>query len=592
MPRLPDYTDLGARPEPSVGRVPRNQTSPSRAGEIEGRALSGLGDTMDAIDREMERIDNLRAEDAFNKMREKQLELSIGEDGFTKRKGSDAINPSLFKDYEGKFKSAEESISSKLTNERQREFFKKRSAVSALEFKQGMLNHVTREKDAYSKEVFESTIKLESNNAVDRHTDKAAVALSRTRIDEAINKEAEREKWSPEQVTLTKQTVASNIHRGTIMRMLANDDDLSAMAYFQRNKAEIHGDELQSVEQALAVGSTRGESQRQADAIVARSNGDLGIALTEARKISNPRVREATVNQVKSMIAEDEAARKMAKDRVHTSALEYVDKYGSVDKIPPEIYVQLSKDDLNVLDSLAKRGNVAAEKNDDNLWIDFSQKSRDRKWLSGLNDLEFGKYLMKFDEPHQERASALRDAAIEAASDDAAAAAKASEFLRNDVNLGEMTKAKMITAGLLSPTKKPSKYSEEEKTLLSEIEVKASKALEDFQVKNKRKATTDEEEEVVRKLLLPYTKVRVERNWLPDATKNLSELTAEDISKAYVEFDKIPAEEREYLMNRAKSMGSTPNEDAIAKAYTVLITSGNLPAADRRARIDAILRGK
>ena len=592
MPRLPDFTDLGERQQPRVGRIARNAPEPSRAGEIEGRAISGLGETLNAVDREMARIDNLRAEDAFNQIREAQLDLSIGDDGFTKRKGSEAIDPKLFKDYEGRFKSVEDKIASSLLNERQREFFKKRSNVARLEFKQGLINHVTREKDAYSKDVFDSTLKLESANAIDRHTDRAAVALSRTRIDEAINKEADREKWPPEQLTLVKQTVASGIHKGTIMRMLANDNDLSASAYYQKNKAEIHGEDLQSVEQALAVGSTRGESQRRSDAIVAKTNGDLGLALTEARKISNPRIREATVNQIKSRISEDEAARKLAKDRVHTSALEYVTEYGSVDKIPPEVYVQLGKDDLQALDQLAKRGQVAAEVNDDNTWVEFSEKSRDRKWLSGLSDLDFWKYAAKFDEPHQERAAALRDAAIEAAGDDAAAAAKASQFLRNDVNLGDMTKAKMITAGLLSPTKKPSKYNDEEKRLLSEIEVKASKALEDFQIANKRKATTDEEEEVVRKLLLPYTKVRVERNWLPDASKTLGELTAEDLSKAYVEYDKVPTEERDYLTARAKSLGAVPNEDAIAKAYTVLITTANLPAADRRARIDAILRGR
>lgn len=209
--------------------------------------------------------------------------------------------------------------------------------------------------------------------------------------------------------------------------------------------------------------------------------------------------------------------------------------------------------------------------------------------MSGLTEKEFSNYLFSFDEEKRDRASSLRDAAIKASQGDA----NAKDFLRNDLNLGEMVKTKVFNAGIIDPNKKPSQYKEDEKKLLPDIELQASKALEDFQVKNKRKATTQEEEDVVRGLLLPHLKVRIERDYWYDPEKRMGELTQEELGKAYVEYGNVPAEDRTFLANRANALGiKDAGEDRIAKAYTVIIKSTGLPPAHRRAMIDAILRGK
>lgn len=594
MPKLPDYTSLGQSPTPrtGLGKVSYKATHGNEA--LPGQAVSKIGQAIgqltDDIDKENLRVDTIVAEDAFNKLRSKQMDLSAGEQGYSQKKGSEAIHPDFIKDYTKKFDDSVNEVVNGLTNDRQKALLRSRANISALQYKQDIVNHVTREKDSFAKATFQGILDTETSNAIERYRDPNGTALSLERINAAITNEAERTGAAPELVQAMRRDASSKVNRGIIERHLANDDDLSATAQYKQIKGSLNSEDTIAVERALEVGSTRGQAQRLADKFMAKHDNNFGLAVEEARKIKNPKVREAALGNIRQAKSDNEAAIKLNEDDAFTSAMQVVQQYGDVNKIPPDTLVRIGVDGQN---TLAKMALEVREKRtpttDIKVWSEFSEKAKDRNWLSGLSEKEFSNYLFSFDEEKRDRASALRDAATKAAQGDA----KAKDFLRNDLNLGEMVKAKVFNAGIIDPTKKPSQYKEDEKKLLSDIELQASKALEDFQTKNKRKATTQEEEDVVRGLLLPHLKVRVERDYWYDPEKRMGELTQEELGKAYVEYDNVPTEDRTFLATRANALGiKDVGEDRIAKAYTAILKSTVLPSAHRRAMIDAILRGK
>lgn len=594
MPKLPDFTAFGQEPTPNIpGGRPRGATyQPTSGAEgAVGKGLQVLGGSIMQVDKDLEHFDNTRAENAFTQLRSKQIDMSVGDNGFAKIKGGDAVNKPIMQDYLKEFDGASKNISEGLSNDRQRKMFLRRADISRLQFQQDILNHVTREKDAYARQTFQGTLDSETSIAVERYQDTSGIGLSLGRIEAAINAEAERTGAAPEAVQALKRDASSKVYRGVIERHLANDDDLSATAQYQKVKNTLNSEDTIAVERALEIGSTRGAAQRAADAAISKSNGDLGLALEKVRKISDPKVREAASANVRNMISENEAAIKLAKDQAFTTAMQYVQEYGDVQRIPPHVQVALSPTEMATMDKMAlEKREKRTPTTDINAWTDFNEKSRDRNWLATLSDADFTtKYLMNFDEQKRDRASALRDAAKEAAKGDA----KAKDFLRNDINLGEMVKANVFRSGIVDPTKRPADYSTDEKVLMADIEVQASKALEDFQVKNKRKATTEEEEQVVRSLLLPHTKVKISGGWLWDSTKTLGELAPEEMGKAYIKYDKIPPDERTFLENRSRALGAKDiNEDRIAKAYALISFRNDLTAAQKRAMVDTLLRGQ
>ena len=597
MPRLPDYTALGERPTPraGLGRTSYQPTS-GKEGAI-GQALSGLGNTLaqvsDEIEKENIRVDTLRAEDAFNKLREKQMLLAKGDDGFLNKRGGDAVNNDLLGDYGKRFDTATKEIVDSLGNDRQKALLRRRADIAGLEFKQDMLSHVTREKESYEDQTFKGIIDTETSNAIERYKDQNGTALSLERINAAISAMASRKGLAPEAVQAMRRDASSRVNRGIIERHLANEDDLSATAKYETIKGTLNGEDAIAVEKALDIGSTRGQAQRFADKFMAKHDNNFGLAIEEAKKITHPKVREATLANIRTAKSDNEASIKLNEDEAFTAALQTIQKYGDVQKVNPSEWVRIGPDGHAALEKMAAEVKEnRTPTTDQKVWNEFNSKSTDRRWLAGLTEKEFTSYLMGFDEEKRDRASALRDAAVAAAKGDP----KAKDLLRNDATLRQLVLTKVIDSGLIDAKKKTADYTQEDETVLNNTVAEASSQLERLQIESGRKATVDEERAIVNGLLMKQLKVKVERPWyLPDAKKKISELTSGEIDKAYIEYKSVPIEKRDAIRRMAAELGIKTedlSEDRIAKAYTVYTLTKGLPRSAREARIAAILRGE
>lgn len=598
MPRLPDITSLGERPVPrtSLGRTSYQPTS-GKEGAV-GQALVGAGNVLQQISADIERenlrADTLRAEDAFNQLRAKQMELTRGEDGFTNKRGGDAVNTDIVGEYGKRFDAATNEIAGTLTNDRQKALLRKRADIAGLEYRQDMLGHVTREKDSYAKQTFQGIIDTETSNAIERYQDPNGTALSLERINAAITAEAQRTGAAPELVQSMRRDTSSKVLRGIIERHLANDDDLSATAQYENIKGALNSEDTIAVERALDVGSTRGQAQRNADSFMAKHDGNFGLAIEEAKKIKNSKVREATISNIRQSKSDDESRKKLDEDDSFTSAMQYVQ---AGKQIPPDLVVRIGVDGQNTLEKMAlevmeKRTPTTDQKK----WSEFNEKSKDRNWLTGLSEKEFAGYLFNFDEEKRDRASALRDAAKKAAAGDKGA----KEFLRNDVSLKRLVSAKVVEAGLIPANRKTADLTQEEEAILSEAEARASSELEKISIRQGSKATVDQEREVVNRLVLENAKAKLKGTGVFgtsffETEKKVREMTPAEKSNIKYDYKSVPITKREQIKARAAKLGvdtSSLNEDRIAEAYTALMFAQNsrLPLAHAQAMVDAILR--
>jgi len=269
MPKLPSAADLaGGRPGvPLLGGVNAARPGPvpnvadgGAAGMVElGRALQGAGDQVFKVfEREQQRADTMRAEDAFNQLRERQLDLSLGkENGFANLRGGDAANGDLLGKWSKRFGEEQKRIESTLGNDRQREAFRQRSATALAGFQGDILRHVAQQTDVYALSVYKGTLDTETRNAMANWSDPQAIATSLERINNAVTQEADRSGWSPEAAAAARMQAASGVHATVIAQALVNENAAYAQRYYAANKDSIDPSVAKTLANAVKDGAQK-----------------------------------------------------------------------------------------------------------------------------------------------------------------------------------------------------------------------------------------------------------------------------------------------------------------------------------------------
>ena len=593
MPRLPSYQDV-ATVSPRV-KIDPGVNAPlaafqSGAGIIAGELAPGINDVAAVVREEEKRKDNA----AVNDYRRQLLELETEKDEWlSQQKGENAFSAKakLDKDIDARTAKIKEG----LKNDRQRILAKEVEGDWRVGVNRKASRYIAAEMDGHYDNVDNKLIETST-----RAAQKAASLSDFDRIQQEWDDQekviaglADRKGLDATQRKAKLDSRKSDFHSGIVMQLMADEKDMLATDYFLANKSEMDTKAQLSLGNQLEIVNTRATAQTLSDKFMAEHNNNFGLAIEEARKIKNPKVREATLSNIRQAKSDNEAAIKLNEDDAFTSAMQVVQEYGDVNKIPPDTLVRVGVDGQNTLEKMALEVREKRTPTTDiKVWNEFSEKAKDRNWLSVLSEKEFSGYLFSLDDQKRDRASALRDAAIKAAKGDKGA----KEFLRNDATLRQLVLGKVIDAGLIDAKKKTADYTQEDETILNNTVAEASSQLERLQVENKRKATVDEERAVVNGLLMKHVKVKVEKPWYQfDSTKKISELTSEELDKAYVPYKSVPIVNRDAIRKMGVELGVKTedlSEDRIAKAYTVFMTTKGLPRADREARIAAILRGQ
>ncbi len=240
--------DLSQTQRPAPNPVLGGEPSPGQAlpvgaqagfGELGRSVQAGAENIMQAQKVEEERVNNLRAEDAYTQALGQADELTFGENGFTTKKGADAVGKPLFKEYTKKFDDVEQTLAAGLTNDDQKLRFKQRMNVARQRFQEDILRHLAGERVNYGKQVYAGVVDTAVRDAVSRWDSPNDIAASLVRIEDAVHERADSEGWPPEMVKATIAQEAGKVHAAVVQQAIASGNYRYAQAWYEKNRDSI-----------------------------------------------------------------------------------------------------------------------------------------------------------------------------------------------------------------------------------------------------------------------------------------------------------------------------------------------------------------
>lgn len=311
MPRLPTAENLGASPTPSVRRgvsqlqidVPRLGYE-GRALEEVGRAMGQAGDELYKVaEKERQRLDTIKAEEAFNSYSKKLLDL---EQEYSGIKGGDVLKKDLYKDYDEKRTSAAKEIAGGLTSKEAQAAFTQRSLVANRMFDAQLYRHVGAETARYEDAVDADTIGTEIRRGTLAYGRPGEIEMSVLRITKAAERKAARAGLPPE--ALRTQAV-SELHSNIVSMLLTSGQDIAAKAYYNKVKTDLTDNAAVALAAKVEIASTDEEAMRSSGAIWQKYAPQSSAAPVrmfdmeqEARRqhARDPKVANAVISQLRS----------------------------------------------------------------------------------------------------------------------------------------------------------------------------------------------------------------------------------------------------------------------------------------------------
>jgi len=217
---------------------------------------------------------------------------------------------------------------------------RQRAAFARLKMQRGagldltVRRHVFNEMNRYEGEELKALVENAQSSAIANALDPRRVGEELDRAIGAIKTHAPRLGMGPEAVDLQVKAVTSTAHVGVIERLLADDRDGAAKAYFEETRGQISGPAIARVEKAIDEGTLRGTSQRKADEIIA-AGGTLTEQREKVKGIDDPKLRDAVNERVEHNALVKERADRELEENNMTAAYNILDKTPNIRNIPP-----------------------------------------------------------------------------------------------------------------------------------------------------------------------------------------------------------------------------------------------------------------
>jgi len=298
------------RPTPrQAGSIARMQpVSPSGA---EGQGLQIMGQQLEAgAERlfkqqqiEEERVNTLRAEEAYTSLRERQLDLSMGEkNGFTHLRGAAAVNRPVLPEWTKRFEDAESEIAGTLSNDTQKLKFKARAQVGRLQFQEDILRHLGREGDNYAKQVFDGVIDTEQRSAVARWDSPNDIGASLDRIKNAVEERAERYNWDANYKQAVLMQEQGKVHAAVVQQAVATGNYRYGQAWYEKHKDTIDLPTANLLGRAVADGTQKELANGYKAQYLANESSFKGLETLRKSVIDDTTLDDARRNQLVGMI--------------------------------------------------------------------------------------------------------------------------------------------------------------------------------------------------------------------------------------------------------------------------------------------------
>lgn len=316
-----------------------------------GQALQNVGNvTQDIYQQEKRKALQVSVQDASNRLGAREATLMPAA---LQVRGKDAFGlpDKVLPDFD---KTASE-IEEGLTDPDAKEAFRLLAADRRNGVNRALQSHMGAEHQTYDDRVFQDGLATSQQAVGLYYQDEGRVNAELDRQANTIQEYGQRNGMPPEWVATTKAKTISQSHSSVINRMLADENDTGAKAYFDRYQAEITPDTQAQTIKDLDVAGTRGESQRQAAAIYSIDK-PLDQMLDEVRQIKDPKLQDATMERVTRLNGLYLQAKGQKEDinyKMGYEALIDPKNLRGVDGIPSTVMSSLPPERQNILRSYA-----------------------------------------------------------------------------------------------------------------------------------------------------------------------------------------------------------------------------------------------
>lgn len=444
-------------------------------------------------------------------------------------------------------------IEKSLTTDTQRQAFAQIKSSHWRELNAAVQTHVAAERQQYDAQVTDTYLASERNAAIENYADPARVALAVENQQAAITDHLNRiynRQIPPGLLEQQKAGAASATFVGVIDRMLANENDLQAKAYYDRVKDQIQGEARTKIEQALEAGSARAESQRRADTILARSKS-LGDAMQEVRGIQDAKVRDMTEDRVKRDFAERAADKRATDEARMQEATNIIERTRDFTKIPPSMLVNLSIEERKSLrDYAEKLQDPYANINTD--WPTYYML-KSLASAEGTRDKFLTTNLLAY-------RSRLSNADFKSLIDTQASLRNGE--VTHDAELGhyrtqeQVIRGSLVQAGVVGAGAK----ADDPKIVAFTREFEAERSA--LEASTKRKTTTAEMQQIADRLLIQGV---TDKGWLWDTTKRAFELMPGETLT--LRFKDVPAVAAAQIRAQLKAHGLPGTDEQVLDVY-------------------------
>lgn len=573
MPTVPKLTRVESNPTIANQPLPSQRLNPDAPLEAFGGGASAeavtaagqgvLASVKKIADEEQAKADDLATQEAYSKT----VTLKNGlfwnqKTGAFLRKGKDAFG--ITEEYGTQFDKGADEIEKNLGNQTQKQMYKKMRLQQKLELTGNLERHTFTEAQTFDDETTEAGLITTQDDAVLNYQNPGKIQESLDVQKALIISNAQRLGKPAEWVRLKLEDTQSKTHAKVINRMLANGQDLTAKTYFDSVKQELTGADSAVLEKSLEEGTLRGESQRQTDTIMAKTDS-RGEALEQAKKIKDPKLRDEVEQRVNQSWTERKQVQKEAQDSLYLQSTNMLDNAGAGavprNVIPPNVWSQLSLEQRNALEN-----RTADPQNNDKAFLEFW--SMNTTQMAALKQADFETmYWSKFDKTHRTRAENQWKEAR-----DAAANATLNPKYASTLSFKDRVDNTLRTS-IIKSNKAASKFTPEEAKTYALFENEAAKQVQEFE-KTKLGGKVPASGEEIQKILddMVVKKVFIDKAWRIDPEKPIGSLTQDERGVSYVPLAKIPQSDIAYIEKLLKTRNKPIEEKKVEQAYAAFLT--------------------
>lgn len=232
-----------------VGEAPVVSDAPARAQAIIAQNEKELADDTEKFGAS---LDTTMAQDALNKLRAKRSDLTVGDNGFLKVRGSDVLKPGpdgrpIYNTMPERLQAQYDEIGGGLLSPRARRMFQTAAASEITGFKADLARHGLSESEKYQAAVFVDTKATLTDRAIQSVDDPAAFEENISRIKTAVKTRAAQIGMPSE--ALEKAAESDAVLFG-IQKKIATGDT-SALGFYEKYKDRLDPKDRITVEKAI-----------------------------------------------------------------------------------------------------------------------------------------------------------------------------------------------------------------------------------------------------------------------------------------------------------------------------------------------------